>query len=160
MSSWTPPWSVDAVTDESIVTRSDASGIEIKAYRGGQPIGILIAQPQVVYPASGKPKKALMVSAIEVAEAYRVPRQGIGTEMYELAAKTACDVYGLPLASDINRSGYAEAFWQKQARRKRAKSLRLGELVDMETVRVRDTVFLLKCPPPVSLAALRRRMRR
>jgi hypothetical protein len=47
------------------------------------------------------------------------PRQRVGTTLYELAAAIACRM-GKPLVSDDLRSPYAEAFWRKQARLRRA----------------------------------------
>lgn len=50
----------------------------------------------------------------------RLKRCGIGTRLYEAAAQAACRAYGSPLESDTMRSGYAQAFWQKQVERGRA----------------------------------------
>jgi GNAT superfamily N-acetyltransferase len=46
-------------------------------------------------------------------------RCGVGTKLYERAARLAC-ADGLKLQSDTVRSSNAEAFWEKQVRKKRA----------------------------------------
>ncbi len=45
---------------------------------------------------------------------------GIGTALYQEAAKTACGTFRLPLHSDRERSPEADGFWQKQLRKGRA----------------------------------------
>lgn len=45
--------------------------------------------------------------------------QGIGSKLYAMALEDAC-VNRAPLASDIHRSVFAEGWWRKQARRRRA----------------------------------------
>jgi GNAT superfamily N-acetyltransferase len=52
----------------------------------------------------------------------RFRRRGIGTSLYEAAAKIACEEYGLPLASDrsTSRSKLADNFWKKQGKKRRA----------------------------------------
>jgi len=74
-------------------------------------------------------------------------RQRIGTGLYERAAKIACKEYGVPLASDTDRSAKAEAFWKKQEAKGRAerRESRHGEY------------YALSCPAPRSLAGARRR---
>lgn len=57
------------------------------------------------------------VNAINVTD----KRCGIGTRLYEHAAKIACREFGAPLASDVQRSGFAQGFWKKQVDKGRAK---------------------------------------
>lgn len=78
--------------------------------------------------------------------------QGYGTQLYAEAAKVACERFGRPLASDKShqRSEAAEAFWKKQASRKRATCI--GESGGKKCRR-----WVLSCPAPASLDAARRR---
>ena len=103
-----------------------------------------------------------MVTHIEVAREAR--RQGIATKMYELAARTACDVFKKPLASDTARSGAAEGFWEKQEQKGRARLVNLKGMDDDEFFdedeeypddpEERDYIYVLTCPPPKSLTGL------
>lgn len=70
-------------------------------------------------------------------------RRGIATRMYELAAEIAQREFGLPLRSDEVRSAPAEAFWQKQQAKGRA--------------RFASTHYELAYPPPKTLKNNRRR---
>lgn len=47
-------------------------------------------------------------------------RSGIGTKLYEEAAKVACQQFKQPLHSDEERSLPAQRFWEKQVRKGRA----------------------------------------
>lgn len=58
------------------------------------------------------------VVSIRVDEKWR--REGIGTKLYEAAAKEACRKFKRPLASDRSRSSMADGFWEKQVRKGRA----------------------------------------
>jgi hypothetical protein len=49
----------------------------------------------------------------------RTPGAGVGTKLYERAARVACRE-NAPLMSDRYRTQYAEGFWTKQARKGRA----------------------------------------
>lgn len=102
-------------------------------------------------------------------------RAGIGTRLYEAAATWACRRAGKPLASDEKRSGYAQAFWEKQARKRRARcELRVNDLVRDPAERravlddLADTPaskpafgrggcvrYVLKCPAPKTLRGRR-----
>lgn len=75
-------------------------------------------------------------------------REGLGTELYQVAAEIACEGFGLPLASDKDhqRSPAAEAFWKKQVRKKRA--VCIGDSGGKKCRR-----WALSCPAPASLAA-------
>jgi GNAT superfamily N-acetyltransferase len=46
-------------------------------------------------------------------------RCGLGTQLYERAAKLACEM-GYPLSSDYSRSANAQKFWEKQVAKGRA----------------------------------------
>lgn len=72
-------------------------------------------------------------------------RKGIGTKLWEHAAREACRLRA-PLASDERvGSGASEAFWQKQLRKGRARVLckRCGT--------GGQPVYVLDCPAPKSL---------
>lgn len=53
-----------------------------------------------------------------------VQRQGVGTRLYEAAARDACEIYGAPLTSDAMRSAYSQKFWEKQVAKGRATCLK------------------------------------
>lgn len=71
-------------------------------------------------------------------------RQGVATQIYQVAAKKACEIFNQPLISGISRSPAAEEFWRKQLNKDRAEIL-----VDEETG---VEYYSLHCPPPRSLA--------
>lgn len=81
----------------------------------------------------------------------KVRRRGIGTQLYQEAARVACDDYGLPLASDrsTSRSRSAEGFWKKQGKKKRARCVGDSGSKRCET-------WVLSCPAPVDLSGRRR----
>ena len=91
-------------------------------------------------------REIMGVTIIGVQSEFR--RQGIGTQLYEAAARVACEQFGLPLASDKShqRSPAAEAFWKKQARKKRA--VCIGDSGGKKCRR-----WVLSCPAPASLDA-------
>jgi GNAT superfamily N-acetyltransferase len=74
-------------------------------------------------------------------------RQGIGTKLYERAARESCKRFGLPLASDVDRTYMAQGFWDKQERKGRARKEVLGP----------TDYFVLSCPAPKSLKGAQRR---
>lgn len=97
-------------------------------------------------------------------------RAGIGTRLYEAAATWACRRAGKPLASDEKRSGYAQAFWEKQVRKRRARcERRVSAIADRAERRaIREDLayepeskpafgrggcvrYVLKCPAPKTL---------
>lgn len=47
-------------------------------------------------------------------------RGGIGTQLYERAARISCSLLHKPLQSDTTRTAYAQAFWEKQVKKQRA----------------------------------------
>lgn len=53
-------------------------------------------------------------------------RKGVATALYEVALEHACREKR-QLASDVERSHFAEAFWRKQVRKGRARCLRRGD---------------------------------
>lgn len=68
-----------------------------------------------------KHQRVLKASFIEIAPDARKAR--IGTLLYDAMLGEACD-RGLPLTSDTFRSHFAEAFWQKQVAKGRAKCVK------------------------------------
>lgn len=66
----------------------------------------------------------LVVIAIDVKERADM-RQRFGTRLYEFANELACK-RGLRLASDAERSQFAEAFWRKQVSKGRAMCVAKG----------------------------------
>jgi hypothetical protein len=62
-------------------------------------------------------KSLLVVESIDVSGDVR--RCGVGTKLYEAAAKLACS-RGLRLASDTFRTEASDGFWAKQVAKKRA----------------------------------------
>jgi GNAT superfamily N-acetyltransferase len=84
----------------------------------------------------------LEVSSINVDDNYR--SQKVGTKIYEQLLKYACST-GKVLASDTLRSHFAEAFWRKQARKRRAKCVKPSKSTDFnvfETV-LEDQLWLI-----------------
>lgn len=72
-------------------------------------------------------------------------RMGVATSMYTALAQASCREAGVPLASDASRSPAAEAFWQKQVKKRRAKPY---------TDDVGRHRYILSCPAPKSLGGL------
>jgi hypothetical protein len=66
----------------------------------------------------------LIVTAVNVKDEADMRRR-FGTRLYEYAKELACK-RGLRLASDAERSQYAEAFWRKQERKGRAECVAKG----------------------------------
>jgi hypothetical protein len=82
--------------------------------------------------------------------------KGLGTRMYELAAKLSCSHFGKPLASDEMRSGSSEGFWVKQVREGRAVCVEAtGTTPDLSDVDPEDRVmgrggcvrYVMSCAP-------------
>jgi len=73
----------------------------------------------------------------------RLQGQGLGTLLYQAAAKASCKLGRGPLRSDTQRSKMAEGFWAKQHRKGRA--IKEGDR------------YALTCPAPRSLARYRSR---
>lgn len=92
------------------------------------------------------------VSTIEVSPE-SCQRTGLGTKLYERAAKDACKLDRKPLASDTIRSRAAGGFWEKQRRKGRASLLEDAGDDDVDG----GTRFVLMCPAPTSLAGRRNR---
>ncbi len=109
-------------------------------------------------------KVATAVGQIRVREELR--RSGLGTKLYEAAARVACTEFNQPLSSDHKRSLPAQRFWEKQVKRKRAVCARKGRLAaeDRDAHPARsvpnrggcDYYRLKSCPAPVSLTGKRR----
>jgi hypothetical protein len=62
-------------------------------------------------------------AAVDMIESSAAPRCGLGTKLYEAAARHLCK-RGLRLASGEIRSYAADGFWQKQTRKGRAECLK------------------------------------
>lgn len=140
-----PPLTVKRYGD--LKAEYDNSELTITA---GQNVGKLKASIRVA-------DEVLRVDIVRVQDASL--RQGIGTKMYELAAKIACKQFEVPLASDMKRTKYSEGFWQKQVKKGRAEVVRpfeLGMLRD-EDFKQYDFYYKLSCPAPKSLAGARKR---
>jgi len=78
-------------------------------------------------------------------------RRGLGTKLYERAARAACES-GAPLASTERvGEGMSDAFWEKQLRKGRASVLckRCGT--------GGQPVYVLSCPAPSSLRGARKK---
>lgn len=90
------------------------------------------------------------------------PGKGIGTKMYEHAAKLACRARA-PLASDATRTKYSEGFWAKQAKKGRATCVARSGGVRLEAGtfepkgRWSCKHYSLSCPAPRSLAGVKRK---
>lgn len=83
----------------------------------------------------------------------REQRRGVGTKLYEAAARGSCKRFGQPLTSsdELDLMTGSSGFWNKQLRKGRAHCiLRDGN----ECLQ-----FQLSCPAPKTLAGARRRRR-
>ena len=114
----------------------------VSAYDGKKRVGRIGV---IKWNPPAEPHKTFMrVARIDVDESVR--RQGIGTKLYERAAKVACEArYGKPLASDTSRSPLSEGFWRKQERKGRA-----------QRDYISNSFYVLSCPAPRSLKGTRR----
>jgi hypothetical protein len=89
--------------------------------------------------------KVFVVVDIEVDAQRR--RLGVGTRMYEVAAKMACK-RGRALASDVTRFAGPKKFWAKQLRKGRATEIEARGSI----------AYMLTCPAPATLENTRDRM--
>jgi len=128
----------------------------VQAHRRGREIGYMEIEE-----VDGPLDQPLMkVAFIEV----KKKGLGIGTKLYEKAAAFAC-AQRRPLASDEARTAAAQGFWLKQARKGRATCLRGSGRATALTRGYAEKglwacgQYVLSCPAPRSLAALRRRTR-
>lgn len=104
------------------------------------------------------------VSYTLVDEAYQ--RCGIGTKLYQEAAKVACRSFKKPLHSDEERSEPAQRFWEKQIRKGRATCV--GHIVGRDDpdplmpIKGRGGCarYKLSCPAPKDLGRARSPKRR
>lgn len=94
-----------------IVAEQTVMGVEprivLQAFRGDQPMGHLSMM--------GRKDNTFQVQTLSVNE----KRAKVGTALYEVALRIACR-RGRTLTSDLQRSTFAEAFWRKQAAKRRA----------------------------------------
>jgi len=114
----------------------------VTARDGRKPVGRIGV---IKWNPPAEPHKVYMkVARIDVDESVR--RQGVGTKLYERAARIACESrYGKPLVSDTDRSPMSEGFWRKQVDK--------GRAVRDETSR---SFYVLSCPAPRSLKGAKR----
>lgn len=126
--------------------RGEAPFHVLTAYQGRKSVGHMELEPT----KAGK-HEILRVAFAEV----ETPGQGIGTKMYERAARFACSK-GMPLGSDKLRTRFSTGFWRKQAKKGRAVCV-----VRSGGVRLSDDFYAqgrwecghyaLSCPAPRSL---------
>ena len=126
--------------------RGEAPYHVLTAYQGRKAVGHMELEPT----KAGK-SGILRVAFAEV----ETPGQGIGTKMYERAARFACSK-GMPLGSDKLRTKYSEGFWKKQASKGRATCVvrRGGVALSTdfyEKGRRSCGHYALTCPAPRSL---------
>jgi GNAT superfamily N-acetyltransferase len=142
-----------------IKTAELGGSYEIYATHKAKIIGFLIARPDS-RPVRGK--SFLRVEGVEVEPPYR--RCGVGTRLYEVAAKLACS-RGETLSSDVNRSVDSQGFWAKQVKKGRAKCVRPAEVRTREDGQYafgRDgcMFYALKRCPATTLAGAQPRRKR
>lgn len=114
----------------------------VTAKDGGKPVGRIGV---IKWNPPDAPHKTYMkVARIDVDESVR--RKGVGTKLYERAARVACEGrYGAPLASDTDRSSMSDGFWRKQVSKGRARRDETGR-----------AFYTLSCPAPRSLKGAKR----
>lgn len=122
----------------------------IKAYAaGGRRVGLVTI------------KNKITIGFIDVHPGMQ--RCGLGTRLYEKAAKIACAEAKAPLNSDMERTAASQGFWEKQVRKGRAHCAMpadpafVSKGADGESVYGRGDCdhYVLKCPAPASLAGKR-----
>lgn len=104
-------------------------GQRIEAWAGKKAVGALTLVKRtepVSYAVSGVP----YVSHIEVDDKHQ--RCGVGTQLYQQAAKLVCAMFRQPLHSDRQRSKSAQGFWSKQVAKGRAVCVRAATARDVE----------------------------
>jgi hypothetical protein len=116
------------------------------------PVGAL-----TVYWSYGGPDDGWAPRVTHVLVSASQQRCGVGTKLYEEAAKLACKEFKVPLQSDAERSGAADAFWQKQIKKGRARCLQKTEkryADDLTPVIGRSGCYryVLTCPVPATLS--------
>lgn len=139
--------------------------------------GAMIIYAKAVDPVTGKKIEAGRISLAEKKDR-RGPyvawakanapfeRCGVGTALYEKAAKIACAEFKAPLQSDIERSAAAHAFWKKQEAKGRARCIRQIPVRkddgERGAVTGRDGCerYELTCPAPKDLGRVRSPKRR
>lgn len=124
---------------------------QFDAYQAGAKVGQLMLRERTL---RGDFQR-FYVSHVKVTEAAR--RCGVGTRLYEVAARHACQLYRSPLTSDIERSAAAQAFWDKQLRKGRASCAAPAEPYrGSESTPVAGRggceYYTLRCPAPRTLA--------
>lgn len=130
--------------------------IEAHAKGQGRVGAITVVAPQTPH----EDLNIAYVSHVLVDEAFH--RCGVGTQLYERAAKIACKDFKHPLHSDVERTGYAQAFWEKQIRKGRA--VCIARAPARNPIEMHEPVvgrggcerYKLTCPAPKSLARARR----
>lgn len=130
--------------DVSVVVQTWPDSSTVTARHEGREVGILNTMLK---------EKLGVAKVLTVRVDKDVRGRGIATQLYEAAARDACDRMGVPLASGVQRSPEAQAFWEKQVAKGRA-------VVDADPEVGRD-FFRMACPAPKTLGqALRARVRR
>lgn len=131
---------------------SGIRGAAIDAIVNGESVGRAI----VVYGNS-----VPYVSDIRVSP--KLQRCGVGTKLYEQAARFACKTFREPLHSDVERSAMSNRFWQKQVEKGRAVCVAKTGAPDISvpdwmatTGRGGCTRYRLSCPAPTDLSRQRR----
>lgn len=94
------------------------------------------------------------IEAVGIHREYR--GRGIGTKLYETAARAACRRFGRPLASAGDRTHRSEGFWKKQLAKGRATKTVVLKPTKKRPAGRKQVVYMLTCPAPASLKGVRR----
>lgn len=109
--------SADLLTGEVVLTVKPVNkGFDIIARVDGQLVGSIDCRFGEVAMGDKNPvwQTLLMMTYTDVIPRFR--RRGVGTKMRQKAGNMACQL-GRKLASDCIRSGFEQAFWDKQLRK-------------------------------------------
>lgn len=126
------------------------SGTVIEAFADHERVGLLTL------------REKNSVSLIEVEPGFA--RCGVGTRLYEKAARIACAEGGTPLRSDVYRTAASQGFWEKQVRVGRAicagrEHPEHGGAEEALVGRGNCLFYKLTCPAPKSLRGARAQAR-
>lgn len=125
----------------------------VNALIDGSQVGYISVRKSDVVPTRTPvmPRSACyQVAGIEIDPPWR--RQGIGTALYEEAARIAAEA-GYALCSDTVRSDETERFWEKQRRKGRA-GWEVPGPPEYEEDAIDYGRYVLKYPPPGSLSGM------
>lgn len=131
--------------------------LTIKLWDGDEILGTVMVRKGEMLPPKNQAEphtRCWQVAGMDVVEAHR--RRGFATKLYEEAARIAA-TNGLALCSDIpgGLDPRAEAFWEKQVRKGRAK----WEIPGGPENEERNYAFgryVLRYPPPATLGLRRK----